>query len=203
MPANFVKFNFSALCSGIKTVDTFEIDQVSDWENGIPWLTIDEVDNKSFDRILQTTAKIQTEGNFHKCAILLHNGFSVCYYYALIDPEKLDLPLAEKKDLIISLNTDMVDREYLTWILLVLAKNDCVGKPVGEFSINLSDETGIPLPLNMYGNPDLNIQRDIARNLASLNKEILEAHHNSDSIEKVNSILLKRENILSELFPVS
>lgn len=203
MPDDFVKYRFSDLCSGIKTIDTFEIDRVSDWENDIPWLTIDEVDNKSFDRILQTSAKIQAEGNFHKCAILLHNGFSVCYYYALIEPDKLDLPLAEKKDLIISLKTDMVGREYLTWILLTLARNDCLGKPVSEFSINLSDETEIPLPISMNGTPDLESQREIAKNLASLNKEILEAHQNSDSIEKVNLILVKREKILSGLFPVS
>lgn len=215
MQANFAKYPFSDLCSGIKAIETFEIDQVSDWENGIPWLTIDEVDNKSFDRILQTPAKIQAEGNFHKCAILLHNGFSVCYYYALIDPDNLDLPLAEKKDLIISLKTDMVDREYLTWVLLALARNDCLGKPAGEFSINLSDETEIPLPVNMNGTPDLEVQREIARNLALINKDILAAYQNGDSIEKVNSILLKGKkyspiysryhnaNFLENLFPDS
>lgn len=192
------QLNFCELYENHKIAE-FNLQDVIPWDFGTPWLTVVNNDGDSFNRINKTKEMLDRDGNFHLCAILLNKGASVFYLYNLHGLARIDIPLASNQDLILNLHPNVVEKNYLAWILLCLGKRQCDGKPEDQYSIDLDKNSPIPIPVDLSGNPDLLMQQNIAREFVQIGYEILRSHFSDDN-DRFLHWVNQRDELIQSIF---
>jgi hypothetical protein len=130
---------------------------------------------------------------------LLHDGLSVFYFYPLKGCGILNLPQGTGKDIIVNLNNEIIDRNYLAWVILGIGKKQCKGLPKEMFNINFNANTLIPIPIDDSGTPSLPDQREIAANLSEQNKAIINEYCLNATKERIKELVIERDILISEI----
>lgn len=194
----FKNYRFGEIYTKIEEAD-FDTNLISSWDGEIPWLTIDEFDEKSLIRIRDNKLRIAKEGMVHSCAILLQNGLSIFYLYPLKGSGIISLPQENGKDVVVNLNNEIIDRDYLAWVILGIGKNQCQGLSKELFSINFNANTSIPIPIDDSGTPRLEEQRRIADSLSKQSKGIINAYCLNATKDRVTGLIVERDKLLTKI----